>query len=40
MWEDVGTQRQVRHDPRDFRNALGVFPTGVCLVTSAPMGVR
>jgi 3-hydroxy-9,10-secoandrosta-1,3,5(10)-triene-9,17-dione monooxygenase reductase component len=34
MWEEAVAQPRVSHDPRDFRSALGCFPTGVCLVTA------
>ena len=34
MWEEAVAQPRVSHDPRDFRAALGRFPTGVCLVTA------
>ena len=34
MWEEVGTRERTQHDARDFRSALGSFPTGVCLVTT------
>jgi flavin reductase (DIM6/NTAB) family NADH-FMN oxidoreductase RutF len=41
MWEEAAAQPRVSHDPRDFRSALGCFPTGVCLVTAlAPDGRR
>jgi flavin reductase (DIM6/NTAB) family NADH-FMN oxidoreductase RutF len=41
MWEEPLAQLQPRHDARDFRSALGCFPTGVCLVTAlAPDGRR
>ena len=41
MWEEVVAAPRARHDARDFRNALGCFPTGVCLVTAlAPAGAR
>jgi len=41
MWEEVDVREQTRHDTRDFRTALGCFPTGVCLVTTlSPDGVR
>jgi flavin reductase (DIM6/NTAB) family NADH-FMN oxidoreductase RutF len=39
MWEEVQAPPRVAHDPRDFRNALGCFPTGVALITTlAPDG--
>jgi len=34
MWEEVVAREQAQHDARDFRTALGCFPTGVCLVTT------
>src|SRR5438045_6999201 len=34
MWEEVVARERARHDTRDFRAALGTFPTGVCLVTT------
>jgi len=34
MWEDVVAPPRAAHDARDFRAALGCFPTGVCLVTT------
>jgi flavin reductase (DIM6/NTAB) family NADH-FMN oxidoreductase RutF len=34
MWEEVVAAPRARHDARDFRSALGCFPTGVCLVTT------
>ena len=41
MWEEVVAPPRAQHDARDFRNALGCFPTGVCLVTAlAPDGRR
>jgi flavin reductase (DIM6/NTAB) family NADH-FMN oxidoreductase RutF len=41
MWEEPLAQLQPRHDARDFRSALGCFPTGVCLITTlAPDGRR
>src|SRR3954470_3495932 len=41
MWEEVDVREQTRHDARDFRSALGCFPTGVCLITTlAPDGRR
>ena len=41
MWEEVVAPPRAQHDARDFRNALGCFPTGVCLVTAlAPDGAR
>src|SRR5216684_6265970 len=41
MWEEFLTRPRPEHDARDFRAALGAFPTGVCLVTTlAPDGKR
>ena len=34
MWEEAVAPERTSHDPRDFRSALGCFPTGVCLVTT------
>src|SRR5690606_6311683 len=34
MWEEAVAAPRVELDPRDFRNALGCFATGVCLVTT------
>jgi flavin reductase (DIM6/NTAB) family NADH-FMN oxidoreductase RutF len=34
MWEEPLAPPRPSHDPRDFRGALGCFPTGVCLVTT------
>src|SRR4051794_27539034 len=34
MWEEVAAPERAQHDARDFRTALGTFPTGVCLVTT------
>ena len=34
MWEEVIAPEKAQHDARDFRGALGSFPTGVCLVTT------
>src|SRR5438876_5623645 len=39
MWEDLLTRQRPELDGRDFRSALGTFPTGVCLITTlAPDG--
>ena len=39
MWEEAVAPQRASHDPRDFRSALGCFPTGVCLVTTVgPQG--
>lgn len=41
MWEEVHAPERAQHDARDFRTALGCFPTGVCLITTlAPDGRR
>ena len=41
MWEEVDVREQTKHDARDFRTALGCFPTGVCLITTlSPDGAR
>src|SRR5579859_1244251 len=41
MWEEVVAPERARHDARDFRTALGTFPTGVCLITTlGPDGER
>jgi 3-hydroxy-9,10-secoandrosta-1,3,5(10)-triene-9,17-dione monooxygenase reductase component len=41
MWEEVLAPLRQEFDNRDFRAALGAFPTGVCLVTTlAPDGSR
>jgi len=34
MWEEVVAPERAQHDARDFRRALGTFPTGVCLITT------
>ena len=34
MWENVEAPPRAQHEARDFRRALGCFPTGVCLVTT------
>jgi 3-hydroxy-9,10-secoandrosta-1,3,5(10)-triene-9,17-dione monooxygenase reductase component len=34
MWEEVQAPERTQHDARDFRAALGCFPTGVCLITT------
>ena len=34
MWEEVFAPEKAQHDARDFRGALGSFPTGVCLITT------
>src|SRR5436190_14505451 len=41
MWEEVHAPERTHHDARDFRSALGCFPTGVCLITTlGPHGSR
>ena len=41
MWEEPLALPRPSLDARDFRSALGCFPTGVCLVTAlAPDGRR
>jgi flavin reductase (DIM6/NTAB) family NADH-FMN oxidoreductase RutF len=41
MWEDLLTRPRPELDGRDFRTALGCFPTGVCLITTrGPDGER
>ena len=41
MWEEVLAPVRPELDQRDFRTALGTFPTGVCLITTAaPDGRR
>jgi flavin reductase (DIM6/NTAB) family NADH-FMN oxidoreductase RutF len=41
MWEEPLALPRPSLDARDFRSALGCFPTGVCLVTTvAPDGRR
>ena len=41
MWEEVLAREKTQHDARDFRSALGCFPTGVCLITTlSPDGRR
>jgi len=41
MWEEVHAPERTQHDARDFRSALGCFPTGVCLITTlAPNAVK
>jgi flavin reductase (DIM6/NTAB) family NADH-FMN oxidoreductase RutF len=38
MWEELDTPPRPELDARDFRNALGAFPTGVCLATTVGPG--
>ena len=38
MWEEVVARESAQHDAKDFRSALGCFPTGVCLVTTLGPG--
>ena len=41
MWEEVLAPVRPQLDQRDFRTALGTFPTGVCLITTlGPGGER
>jgi flavin reductase (DIM6/NTAB) family NADH-FMN oxidoreductase RutF len=40
MWEEVVARRRTQHDARDFRTALGCFPTGVCLVTTTDASAK
>src|SRR2546430_16794088 len=41
MWEEVLAPVRPELDQRDFRTALGTFPTGVCLITTlGPGGER
>jgi len=41
MWEEVVAREAAQHDAKDFRSALGCFPTGVCLITAlGPDGRR
>jgi 3-hydroxy-9,10-secoandrosta-1,3,5(10)-triene-9,17-dione monooxygenase reductase component len=41
MWEEVLAPARRELDQRDFRSALGCFPTGVCLITTlGPGGKR
>lgn len=40
MWEELDAPPRPELDARDFRNALGAFPTGVCLVTALGPGGR
>src|SRR2546421_5123447 len=41
MWEEVLAPARRELDQRDFRSALGCFPTGVCLITTlGPAGRR
>src|SRR5437868_5022033 len=41
MWEEPLAPPRPELDARDFRSALGCFPTGVCVVTTlAPDGAR
>jgi flavin reductase (DIM6/NTAB) family NADH-FMN oxidoreductase RutF len=41
MWEEVLARVRPEIDGKDFRTALGTFPTGVCLITTlAPDGQR
>ena len=40
MWEEPDALPRPELDRRDFRSALGCFPTGVCLVTTLGPGGR
>ncbi|HYU68828.1 MAG TPA: flavin reductase family protein [Burkholderiales bacterium] len=40
MWEEPDALPRPELDARDFRSALGRFPTGVCLVTTLGSGGR
>src|SRR5213083_417043 len=41
MWEEVLAPVRPEFDKKDFRGALGCFPTGVCLITAlGPAGER
>ena len=41
MWEGPVSRPRPEHDQRDFRSALGCFPTGVCVVTTfGPAGYQ
>ena len=40
MWEEPDALPRPELDRRDFRSALGCFPTGVCLVTTMGPGGR
>lgn len=40
MWEEVVAREKAQHDARDFRTALGCFPTGVCLITTLALDHR
>jgi flavin reductase (DIM6/NTAB) family NADH-FMN oxidoreductase RutF len=40
MWEELDAPPRPELDARDFRNALGAFPTGVCLVTTLGAGAK
>ncbi len=38
MWEELDAPPRPDLDARDFRNALGCFPTGVCVITTLGPG--
>jgi flavin reductase (DIM6/NTAB) family NADH-FMN oxidoreductase RutF len=38
MWEELDAPPRPDLDARDFRNALGCFPTGVCVITTLAPG--
>ena len=40
MWEALDAPARAELDARDFRDALGCFPTGVCIVTTLGAGGR
>jgi flavin reductase (DIM6/NTAB) family NADH-FMN oxidoreductase RutF len=40
MWEELDAPPRPELDARDFRTALGGFPTGVCLATALDSGGR
>lgn len=40
MWEELDAPPRPELDARDFRNALGAFPTGVCLATTLGPGAK
>ncbi len=40
MWEELDAPPRPELDAREFRNALGAFPTGVCLATTLGPGGR
>lgn len=40
MWEELDAPPRPELDARDFRTALGAFPTGVCLATTLGPGAK